>query len=173
MELFYVAQGISILTALIAMVSMQFKNMRLILAGQIAANLLTALTYLLLGGLSGAGICIIAIFQSVIMFIFNIKKIKPHLAVVIGFVLLYVACSIYYFTSFIDVFSMLAAICFALSVTQEKPSSARIFYVVNPLLWMVYDIYVKAYVNLAMHAVIFISTAIAIIRLDIIRKKSD
>ena len=52
---FYLAQGISVLTALTAMVMMQFKSMKKILAGQIIANLLTASTYFLLGGFSGAG----------------------------------------------------------------------------------------------------------------------
>jgi hypothetical protein len=45
------------LTGVVAVVMMQFKDMRKILIGQILANLLTASTYFLLGGFSGAGIC--------------------------------------------------------------------------------------------------------------------
>ena len=75
---FYVAQGISVLTCLVAIVMMQCKSMTKILIGQITANLLTASTYFLLGGFSGAGICFIAIIQSVVMFLYSIKKIPPH-----------------------------------------------------------------------------------------------
>lgn len=168
---FYLAQAISILTAAVAVISMQFKSMKWILVGQIAANLLTASTYFLLDGTSGAGLCIIAIVQSVIMFIYNVKKVKPHFAVMILFIALYVGCSVISFSSFIDIFSMLAAVCFVISISQEKSSTSRLFYVFNPLLWMVYDFYVKAYGNLIMHAVIFVSTAAAIIRVDIFGKR--
>ena len=45
---FYIAQGISVITAIIAACMMQFKNIKLILLGQLAANLLTAISYILL-----------------------------------------------------------------------------------------------------------------------------
>ena len=118
---FYIAQGISVLTAAVAIVMMQFKNMRLILLGQILANLLTAFTYFLLGGFSGAGICFIAIVQSVVMFFYNKKGKKTHLPVILGFVLLYIACSAYYFGSVIDIFSALAAVALLSALCRQNP----------------------------------------------------
>ncbi len=168
---FYIAQGISVLTALTAVLTMQFKNMKWILLGQITANLLTGVTYFLLGGLSGAGICIIAILQTAIMFLYDRKNTEPHLAVIIGFVALYLACSAYYYKSPIDIVSAMGAICFALSVTRKKASTARLWYVFNPLLWMIYDVYTDAYANLIMHLVVFLSTFIAMIRIDHIFKR--
>ena len=76
---FYIAQGISIVTALVAILSMQLKNMKSILIFQITANLLAASTYFLLGGFSGAGISLIAIIQLIVMFFYNKKNIKPPL----------------------------------------------------------------------------------------------
>ena len=70
---FYIAQGISVLTALTAVITMQMKKMRNILLGQITANILTASTYFLLGGFSGAGICLIAIVKSIVMFFYERK----------------------------------------------------------------------------------------------------
>ena len=84
---FYLAQGISVLTGIVAVVMMQFKDMRKILIGQILANLLTASTYFLLGGFSGAGICLIAIVQTVTMFLYNLKERPPHRAVSALFIL--------------------------------------------------------------------------------------
>jgi hypothetical protein len=169
---FYVAQGISILTALVAVLMMQFKKMSHILAGQILANLLTASTYFLLGGFSGAGICFIAIAQSVVMFFYAKRQKKPHLWVVIGFMALYVACSAYYYASPIDICSAMAAVCFAVSIVQQKPAASRFWYALNPLCWLIYDLFTKAYGNFAMHVVIFISTALAFVRLDLCRKPS-
>ena len=83
---FYIAQGISIVIGILAVIMMQFKSMTKILVFQILCNLLTALTYFLLGGFSGAGICVIAIVQSVTMFLYNIKKVEPHKPVIVAFI---------------------------------------------------------------------------------------
>ena len=76
---FYIAQGISVLTALTAIVGMQMKNMKAILLSQILANLFTASTYFLLNAFSGAGICLVAIVQAVVMFFYNRKNKTPVL----------------------------------------------------------------------------------------------
>jgi hypothetical protein len=46
---FYIAQGISIITAIIAVCMMQFKKLKWILLGQLTTNLLTAVSHILLG----------------------------------------------------------------------------------------------------------------------------
>lgn len=166
---FYLAQGISVLTGIVAVVMMQFKDMRKILIGQILANLLTASTYFLLGGFSGAGICLIAIVQTVTMFLYNLKNRPPHRAVSVLFILLYLACSAFYYKSPVDLFSAMAAICYAFSVVQTKSSLSRLWYLFNPLCWLIYDLFTRAYGNLILHVVIFSSTLIAIFRND--RKK--
>ncbi len=163
---FYIAQGISILTGILAAVMMQLKKMKVILLFQLAVNLLTALTYILLGGLSGGGICLIAILQSAVMFFYNKKGRKPHWWVLAIFIAGYVACSVLYYKSFVDVFSALAAICFAVSIAMNTPFMSRVWYVFNPLFWIVYDISPLAYVNLIIHAAVFISTVVALIRVD-------
>lgn len=164
---FYIAQAISVLTALVAVFMVQFKTMEKILVGQIMANVLTASTYFLLGGFSGAGICFIAILQSVIMFLLAKKEKQVKLPVILVFVGLYLVCSCLYYSSFVDVFSALAAVCFAFSIAAKNPKLSRRWYVLNPICWMIYDIATKAYGNFIIHAVVFISTFSAILRLDI------
>ena len=163
---FYIAQGISVLTALTAIVGMQMKNMKAILLSQILANLFTASTYFLLDGFSGAGICLVAIAQAVTRFFYNQKNKKPQLWVIILFISLYIGCSVVYYKTFIDVFSALAAVCYAMSIAQSNPKRSRLWYVLNPLFWVVYDINTRAYGNLIMHASIFLSTLLVLIRVD-------
>lgn len=167
---FYIAQGISVVIGILAVIMMQFKSMTKILIFQILCNLLTAATYFLLGGFSGAGICVIAIVQSVTMFLYNIKNVAPHKPVILAFILLYIGCSAFYYKSPVDIFSALAAICFAMSIVQTKSARSRFWYLFNPLCWLVYDIFTKAYGNFLLHLVIFGSTLIAMLRND--RKKS-
>jgi len=57
---------------------------------------------------------------------------------------------------------------FAIAVTREKASSARIWNALNPITWMVYDICVDAYGAIVMHAVIFLSVSVAIVRHDLL-----
>ena len=167
---FYIAQGISVLTALTVIVVMQFKSMKKILLGQILANLLTASTYFLLCGFSGAGICFLAIVQSVVMYFYNVKDLKPHRAVIAVFILLYIGWSAVYYKNPADIFSAMAAVCFAMSIVQQSPRLSRLWYMFNPLFWLVYDICTRAYGNFIMHLVIFGSTLFAFIRRDILKK---
>lgn len=168
---FYIAQGISVLTTLLSIFTMQLKSMKKILIGQTLVNLLVAVSYFLLGGLSGAGICFIAIFQGIIMYFYNTKGTKPHLWVILGFIALYITCSVLYYKDYTDLFPAVAAVCFALSIVQQKPDASRLWYLPNPLLWIIYDIILMAYGNLIMHIIVFVGTLLGIIRLDLKKKK--
>ena len=172
---FYIAQGISILATVTVIMTMQFKSMKHILLGQILANLLSGSTFLLLGGFSGSGVCFIAIAQSAAMFLYERKNKKPHPAVITGFIALYIGCSAYCYQSFVDIFSCLGAISFAISIAQKKPSVSRLWYLLNPVFWMVYSISTRAYGNIIMHVLVFTSTAAAILRNDLpqLRKKQS
>ena len=166
---FYISQAISALTTLIAIWVMQCKNMKIILIGQTMINLLVAISYFLLDGLSGAGICFIAIFQGIWIYFYTGKEKKVPLYLVVGFLVLYIACSIVYYKSAVDLVTAAAALCYAMSIVQQKPALSRLWYLPNPLLWCIYDWYEDAYVNLIMHLIVFASALLGILRLD--RKK--
>ena len=167
---FYIAQGLGVLTTIIAACMVQFKSVKLILLGQLSTNLLTAISYILLGGLSGGGICLIAIVQSSVMFFYAQKNKKPQWWVLGVFIAAYVSCSVIYYKSPIDIFPAISAVCFAVSITMPTPFLARMWFVFNPISWVVYDIKTRAYGNLLIHAVVFVSTVIALIRVDDIFK---
>lgn len=171
---FYLAQGISVVTGILAIVMMQFKNMKTILLFQIIVNLTASLNYLLLGGDTGAIVSMLAIVQSIVMFVYNTKGIKPHLVVIIGFVLCYVACSAYNIIMTRDPMELLpafAAVCFSVSLVQEKPAAFRIWGALNPSCWLPYDIYTASYVMFCVHLGILISSLVAMIRVDRVFKK--
>jgi hypothetical protein len=171
---FWIAQSISVVTTLIAILCMQLKKMNMILLCQITSNFLAGLTYLLLGGISGLGISIIAVVQSVIMYFYGKKGKSPHPIVTVAFCASYFACSLLVYQSIFDILPAAAAVFFALSVAQKKPSNYRIFAAINPIFWIAYDIYTLAYVYILMHSGILISAVVGIIRLDVLgRKKSD
>ena len=109
-------------------------------------------------------------FNQLSCFFWQKKEKQVKLPVILVFVGLYLVCSCLYYSSFVDVFSALAAVCFAFSVAAKNPKLSRRWYVLNPICWMIYDIATKAYGNFIIHAVVFISTFSAILRLDLHKK---
>ena len=174
---FYIAQGISIITAVIAILSVQLKGMKAILVTQIIGNTLASSTYFLLGGFSGAGVSLIAVVQTVVMYFYSVRGVKPHVPVTAAFILAYILNSALTFSSVFDILPAIAAVCFALSVSQSKPILFRFFGIWNPLSWLIYDVYARAYGNMLMHLGVFISIIIACIRYDgffgLIKKKNN
>ena len=164
---FIIAQVISVFTTASAVLSMQFKGMKPVLVCQIISNLMCAATFLLLGGLSGMAICSVAILQCIVVFACNVKGIKPPLPILLGFIGAYVVCSLVFFQSFVDVFSAMGAVFFAIGMAQDKASAARRWYLANPVCWLIYDVFTMAYGNVLTHAILFFTTLLAIVRLDL------
>ena len=170
---FWIAQSISVVTTIIAILCMQLKKMNIILIFQIAANALAGMTYFFLDGKSGLGISILAVVQTVVMYFYGKKEKTPHWAVTLAFCASYVGYSLIVYQNVFDLLPAAAAIFFALSVAQKKPSYYRIFAAINPLFWIMYDIHTLAYVYILMHSEIFISAVLGIIRLDVLSRKAD
>ena len=173
---FILAQCISVGTGIMAIALMQFKNMKLILLFQVLVNLLASTNYLLLDGGSGAIVSLLAVACSIVMFFYNSKQMRPHLAVAIAFMIAFTGCSVYNIIATSDFFEVLpafAAFCFVMSLIQSKPSLFRIWGALNPLFWLPYDIHTKSYVMFAVHFGIFVSSVVGMIRVDGYFKKKD
>ncbi len=170
MELSDIAHIISICNAVIAVLVMQLKSIKTILIGHITINFISGLSFFMLGGYSAASVCVVAIVQCIVMFFYDRKGIKPHIPVIVLFMLGYVACSVLNYQSPVDILASLAALFFAFGVTNNNPSTVRLWNSLNPLTWMVYDFFIDGYGALIMHGCIFTSIVIAILRLDIIPK---
>ena len=172
---YYIAQGISVATGIAAIIMMQLKGMRIILFFQILTNLLASSSYLFLDGKSGVLVSLLAVFCSLVMYFYNLKNRKPHLAVALAFISAYVACSVYSTVSasdFMEILPAFSATCFVLSLIQTKASYFRIFATFNPIFWLPYDLHKGAYVMFAVHLGILISSVVGMIRVDgLFRKK--
>lgn len=164
---FIISQICGIIVSLAIVVSMQAKDIRKVLAGQLICNSVGALSYILVGGLSGCGIYIVALSQSVIYFIYRIKNKKAPLFLGVAFLILFLLCSFTTYQTPIDLLSAAAAVFCALAIMQEKPSVYRILILINGLIWVVYDLNVGAYAMILSHALTSTSALIGILRLDL------
>ena len=172
---FFIAQGISVITGIMAIVMMQLKSMRVILIFQILTNLFASSSYLFLDGKSGMLVSLLAVVCSVVMYFYNTKNRKPHLLVAALFIAAYVASAVYSTVTSSDPWELLpafSATCFVLSLIQIKTSYFRIFATLNPIFWLPYDLHTASYVMFIVHFGILVSSVIGMIRLDgLFRKK--
>lgn len=168
---FYIAQLIGVVVAVIAIISVQFKNLRTILVSQIIVNILAALNYALLGGFSGAGVNILAIIQTIWIYFYTRKGKKFSLPAGVLCMAAYLLISIISFSGFPTILSCTAALLYALSVMQSSAKKYRFFCLFNSIVWIGYDIYTCAYTTIFTHGFLVISILIAIYRRD--RRKTD
>ena len=148
-------------------ISMQTKNIKLVMICQVICNSLGAASYILLGGFSGCGIYLVATAQSVIFLILRVKEREAPLWLHIVMMAAYIACSLATFKTALDIFPMVAAILCAISLSAKNPTYYRITMLLNGGVWTVYDVFIGAYTMLASHIVTVASALIGIIRLDI------
>lgn len=172
---FIIGQSISILALVISVAIVQFKDVKYILIGEIASNLTVALSFVFLGGMSGAWNCIVAAVQSYVMYLANKKNMdeKKRKLVILLFALIYIVGSIMNYAGWNDCISLACAMLYVLAVMQKESKYYRGFMVLNSALWLIYDFNVMAYVNIITHGLVLISLLVAVVRLDIKRVKEN
>ena len=165
---FYSGQICSIVTLVIAVVSIQFKDVKVVLAGQIAANLTTAFSYVFLGGISGAWICIVAAVQACIIYWGDVKEFSDRARTIwtILFAVMYVVGTAVVYKHWGDLVSCACAMLYIGAIIQKDTSKFRWFAIANAALWLLYDMKTGAYVNIITHSIMLISYIAAKIRLD-------
>lgn len=170
---FLIAQIIGVVTAIIAIGCVQFKNEKILLIGYFLSNILTATSCGLLGGLAGAWICLVAAVQTLIVYFVNKKDLetarKGRRIVAAVFAVIYIVGTIITFSNWPDIVVCVCALLYTTTVVQENSGRMRTATAFNMALWIIYDITIGAYTNIITHALTLVSTLTAKIRLD--RKK--
>ena len=171
---FYAAQVIGALTTLLVVLASQMKQMKHVLLCQIGANLIVALSAAMLGGLSGAWICLVAAVQTVVMYFLGKKNItnKTRNAVLLLFAAMYVGGTVVVYQSWGDVVSCAGALLFLLEIVQTKASRYRILSCLNTTLWLIYDATILNFGNMLTHGFGLVAAVVGIIRLDL-KKKNE
>ena len=167
MELFFIiAQVLGFIRLLIAIYTLQRKEMGNIIALECTLNLLAAIERGLLGSLAGAGVCLVAIPHTILIALFRRKgKTLPVLLSML-FVSLYTALPLLNYQGTQSIISWIASVCFAMGIIQERSSAFRLFKLPSVLLWLIYDIIVGAYASIFTDGLATTSAVVGIIRLD-------
>lgn len=173
---FWISQGISLVATIINLISVQCKNMKLILFTQITQNALLGVSYLLLGGTAGFFISMLGVLFLIVMYIYNKLNKKPQIPVVAIFVAISVTYSVITFKEFIDILPLIASLIYKFGLLSNKPPIFRATVLVNASCWIAYDISLLS-INVISHSCLFVATIIGMIRSDglfgIIKKKTE
>ena len=173
---YIISQIIGVLVCIVAVASLQMKNIKNAMLCQVICNGLGTASYLLLdGGLSGCGIYLVATLQSIVFFIFRKCEKKEPVWIYPIIFAAYIGCSLLTFKQPLDIVPMIAALLCALALIQKKPFLYRLILLLNGIVWIIYDIFLPeiALSMLVTHAIVSISALVGIIRLDLIKKKTE
>lgn len=170
---FIIGQIISAAGLIVSVFIAQFKDVKHILVGDIVANMLVALSYVFLGGLSGAWVCIVASLQCLIMYHANKRNWaqRTRTYLMITFAAAYIVGTVIVYRSWADIVSCVCALLYIMAITRKSAAGYRGYMMVNSLLWIAYDITTLAFVNMITHGSVLTSVIIAKIRLD--RRKKE
>lgn len=165
-----VSQVFGFLGVLSNIIGVQFKDKKNIMFAFIIANIFFALCFGLLKSYSGMVISLFAVIQTIINYFFdkNNKKIPIYLIVI--YIVISLVCGVFTYKAALDILPIVCSVLYTISVIQTKENRIRIITLINVILWTLYDFLVGAYTAGANSIFLTISTFIAIIRYDILKK---
>lgn len=172
---FIIAQILGLVATVTSISVYQFKNEKIILLGQFLTNLFMAINFGLLGGLSAAWICMVAAFETLLMFLINKKCQKNKKTIknvlVILFLIVFIIGTFVTYGGWPDILVCICAVLYTLSVAQEESGKIRSIMFFNAALWIIYDITLGAWTSIITHGLTLASIIAGMVRLD--RKKKE
>ena len=154
-----------LLVPITAVIVIRMNDIKKILIGEVLLNFFVAANYILLNGFSGAGTCILAAVQAVVMFLLlgRWKKISACL-----FIGIYAVWMIFSFTTAMDILPFLSAVFYSLAIMQSKPKNYKLCKSLNALSCLIYDILVGAYFIMITHGLLVVLSLI-----ELCKKKQE
>ena len=141
-----VAQILGIVALVIAVSSMVFKSKPVIMLCLTIYNVLTLVSYLLLGQYLGCILVGVATLRSFTYFIFALKNIKQNIFVYITFNVLAITFSILFWNAWFDVFMLINLIITTYTTWQSDVRIIKWGTLICTVFFVLYDIFAGAYV---------------------------
>lgn len=170
MNLFLIAQIMGACGALAMMLSSWQKSRKKIFFFLIFDNVFYFLQYIFLGAYSGAFTNVVGLLRTIIFSQKNKNKFFSTKVPLFGIIILYVIINIFTYDGISSLFPAIASIIYAIVLWQDDPKNIRIGSAIMLLMWFVYNLVVKAYVGALIEGILFLSSLIAIIKIDVMNK---
>jgi len=172
MDSFTLAQVFGLLGALSMLLSSWQKTRNRVLSFLIFDSLFYFVQYILLGALSGAFTNIIGLIRTILFRYKENNKFLQNKLILYIIILMYLIIGIYTYDGLISIFPVIVSILYSIVLWQNNVKKIRIGTSLMLLSWLIYNISVSAYIGAIVEAVLFISSIIAIIKIDILKDKT-
>jgi len=169
MNIFLVAQFLGLLSMVCMMLSSWQLKRKNILFYLIFDNIFCFLQYILLGAYNGAFTNIIGLFRTITFSKKGSDEFYKTNNILYIILTLYATVGILTYKNILGLFPTIASLFYAIVLWQEKPKYIRIGTSVMLFMWLLYNIFVGAYIGAICEGVMLISSILAIIKLDIIK----
>lgn len=171
MDIFIIAQIFGLLGALSMLLSSWQKTRKRVLALITLDSILYFVQYLLLGALSGALSNIIGIIRTTIFMNKEKYKILQKDTILYLIITLYIIIGIFSYDGIISTFPVIVSILYSVVLWQDNVKTIRIGSSIMILSWLIYNISVGAYVGAIIETILFISSLLAVVKIDILKKQ--
>jgi len=172
MDSFTLAQVFGLLGALSMLLSSWQKTRNRVLSFLIFDSLFYFVQYILLGALSGAFTNIIGLIRTILFRYKENNKFLQNKLILYIIILMYLIIGIYTYDGLISIFPVIVSILYSIVLWQNNVKKIRIGTSLMLLSWLIYNISVSAYIGAIVEAVLFISSIIEIIKIDILKDKT-
>ncbi|MBE6884168.1 MAG: YgjV family protein [Ruminococcaceae bacterium] len=159
----FISYAASLMATVLGLCEPFNKKMKNVIIFSFLGNFLISVSYVIVGGYSGALICFLACLQLIVNYCYTSKGKKVPLAAIIGHALSFTVVNIITLKAWYDVVTLIAALVFVLSMSRSNAKYYRMLFVLNSTLWIIYDILAGAYGNLFTHVVLFLAAVISVL----------
>lgn len=161
-EIVYVT--ISILSIILYVLSVQCKKKKDILIVQIGASLSYLIVYLIKAAWSGVAVEFLEELKDLVFIKTEKDNKKIPIIFLIIFITLLIAVSIYFYDGPLSLLPLIINITYFISTYFKNPKYIRLVMLINAFIWIIYNLYVEAYIIVIGNILEIISAAISLIR---------
>lgn len=161
----FISQIIGFLAFVVFVISIQQKKKRQIIFLQILSFFLYALQYFIIEAYSGMIIFIINMLRSIV-FSCEMKNKRTNNLCLTIFIVLSVMCGVLTYKNIYDILPILASLLSVIFTWQPSTKILRFGQIFICMLWIIYDIFVLAYIGILTESLIIIFTIVAIINIE-------
>ncbi len=151
-------------------IGIQLKKKKDILISYIIACLFFIISFYLLESYSGVITCTIMAIETFINYKYDKKEKKLPLWLIYTMIIGSITISSLFYQNWIDLFAIVSCIPFVLMLIQKNEKYVRLFTFIFLLFYTTFDILVGAYTAFIGDFLFEISTIVAIVRYDLIKK---
>lgn len=155
---------VSILSIFLFIISVQFKEKKNILLIQSFAAMCYLIVYFILGAYSGCVIELIEQIKDLVFYRYENKKKEIPIILLIIFVSLLLIASIVTYDRFYSLLPLIINLSYFISSYFKDPKHIRVVMLICGFIWIIYNIFIGAYIIIIGNILEIISATISLIR---------